>query len=358
MPDKVRRRPCNPPAIAPVAAGMSTMRVMQVAAAGEPFSLVERPVPEPQAGQVRIRVRACGICHSDSLTKLGYWPGITYPRAPGHEIAGVVDALGEGVTTWRTGARVGVGWNGGFDGTCGACLRGDFLMCANHKIPGISYDGGYAEYAIVPANVLAPIPDAISLEEAAPLLCAGITTYNALRHTAARAGSLVAILGVGGLGHLGIQFASKMGFRTVAIARGRDKEKLSRELGAAEYIDSQSEDVAGRLQALGGARVVLATATGAKAIAATIDGLGIDGELWIVGVPAEPLEVNAGALVGRRRSIKGWPSGTAADSADTLRFAVQSGVRPMIEPMPLEDAQAAYDKMMRGDARFRIVLTS
>ena len=340
-----------------VAGVMSTMRAMQVAGPAEAFSLVQKPIPQPQSGEVRIRVKACGICHSDSYTQQGRWPGISYPRAPGHEIAGVIDALGAGVTTWKPGARVGVGWNGGFDGTCAACLRGDFIMCANHRIPGISYDGGYQEFMIAPANVLAPIPDEISFVEAAPLLCAGITTYNSLRHSGARAGDLVAILGVGGLGHLGVQFASKMGFRTIAIARGRDKEKLARRLGATEYIDSQSEDVAARLQGLGGARVVLATVTSAKAMAATINGLGIDGELWIVGAPDEPLEVNVGALIGRRRSIKGWPSGIAADSADTLRFAVQSGVRPMIETMALEKAQEAYDKMMRGDARFRMVLT-
>jgi D-arabinose 1-dehydrogenase-like Zn-dependent alcohol dehydrogenase len=337
---------------------MDTMRVMQVAAPAAPFELVQKPIPEPQPGEVRLRVKACGICHSDALTKQGFWPGITYPRAPGHEIAGIIDALGAGVTGWSTGAPVGVGWNGGFDGTCGACLRGDFLMCVNGRIPGISYDGGYQEYMIVPANVLAPIPDGLSFEEAAPLLCAGVTTYNSLRHSSARAGDLVAILGVGGLGHLGVQFASKMGFRTVAIARGRDKEKLARKLGASEYIDSQGEDVGVRLQELGGARVVLATVTSASAMAATIPGLGIDGELWIVGAPNEPLEVNAGLLIGRRRTIRGWPSGTAADSADTLRFAVQAGVRPMIEAMPLEKAQEAYDKMMSGDARFRMVLTS
>jgi D-arabinose 1-dehydrogenase-like Zn-dependent alcohol dehydrogenase len=336
---------------------MNTMVVMQVAAAGTAFSLVQKPIPQPGPGEVRIRVKACGICHSDALTQQGHWPGITYPRAPGHEVAGVIDALGTGVTTWKAGARVGVGWNGGFDGTCAACLRGDFLMCANHRIPGISYDGGYQEYMIAPANVLAPIPDELSFEEAAPLLCAGVTTYNSLRHSGARAGDLVAILGVGGLGHLGVQFASKMRLRTVAIARGRNKEELARKLGATEYIDSQSDDVAARLQALGGARVVLATVTSAKAMAATIDGLGVDGELWTLGASAEPLEVSVGALIGRRRSIRGWPSGTAADSADTLRFAVQTGVRPMIETMPLEKAQEAYDKMMRGDARFRMVLT-
>ena len=332
------------------------MRTMTIPKAGDPFTAVDMPTPEPQAGQVRIRLHASGICHSDSLTQSGHWPGIAYPRVPGHEIAGVVDALGDGVTGWTKGARVGVGWFGGYDGTCPACLRGDFLMCANLRIPGISYDGGHQEYVIAPANVLAPIPDALSFEDAAPLMCAGITTFNALRHTGALAGELVAILGIGGLGHLGVQFAVKMGFHTVAIARGRDKEPLAKQLGAHEYIDSEAEDVGARLRSMGGAKVVLATAVNAKAMSATLPGLAEDGELWIVGAPADPFEISVLPLIGERLSIRGWPSGTAADSADTLRFATLFGVRPMIEVRPLADAQAAYEKMMRNKARFRMVL--
>jgi D-arabinose 1-dehydrogenase-like Zn-dependent alcohol dehydrogenase len=336
---------------------MATMRAVRVQVPGK-LELVQVPIPEPGRGEVRLRVHACGICHSDVLTVLNTWPGIAYPRVPGHEIAGVVDALGEGVTAWQPGARAGVGWHGGYDGTCPSCLRGDFLMCRNARIPGISYDGGYQEYMIAPSNVLAPIPDELSFEEAAPLLCAGITTYNALRHSGARAGDLVAVLGVGGLGHLGVQFASKMGFHTVAIARGRDKEALARQLGANDYIDSQSEDVGARLMGLGGARVVLATITSAKAMAPVIDGLGVDGKLLIVGVSTEPLGLNTLPLINGRRSIAGWPSGTATDSADTMRFSVLTGVRPMIETVPLERAVEAYERMMSSQARFRMVLTT
>jgi len=292
------------------------------------------------------------------FTVSGAWPGITLPRAPGHEIAGTVDALGAGVTSVALGARVGVGWHGGHDDTCPSCMRGDFVTCVNLRVPGISYDGGYAEAVIVPADVCAPIPDALGFAEAAPLLCAGVTTYNALRHTGARAGDRVAVLGIGGLGHLGVQFANKMGFETIAIARGRDKEALARQLGAHHYIDSASEDVAGALGALGGARVVLATVTNGEAMAATIDGLGVDGELVAVGAAFDPIPVPSVALIGKRRSIRGWPSGTAADSADTLRFCALTGIRPMIETIPRARGREAYDKMMSGAARFRMVLTS
>ncbi len=313
--------------------------------------------PEPEPGFVRVKVEACGICHSDSITVHNVWPGIEYPRAPGHEIAGRIDELGDGVTAWQIGDRVGVGWHGGHDGTCDRCRRGDFITCRNLKVPGIAYDGGYANYVVVPAAVLARIPDELTAQEAAPLMCAGITTFNSLRHSEARAGDLVAILGVGGLGHLGVQFAAKLGFRTVAIARGRDKEELARSLGATEYIDSQTEDVGAGLQRMGGAKVVLSTVTAAQAMLPAIAGLGVDGQLLVVGAASEPLPLNTAAMIGTRTSVKAWPSGVAADSEDTLRFSVQTGVRPMIETMPLERAQEAYDRMMSGAARFRMVIT-
>ena len=333
------------------------MRSMQVAAPGKPLALVEIPTPEPGPDEVRIRVRACGICHSDMFTVAGAWPGIAYPRAPGHEIAGVIDAVGSAVTTWQAGARVGVGWHGGQDGTCPSCLRGDFITCRTLRTPGLSYDGGYAEYVIAPANVLAAIPEALSFEEAAPLMCAGVTTFNALRHSGARAGDVVAILGLGGLGHLGVQFAAKMGFKTIAIARGEEKRALALKLGATDYIDSLTEDVTEGLNDRGGARVVLSTVTSSSAMEPIVGGLGIDGRLVIVGASPEPLPIGTIALLGARRSIAGWPSGTGADSADTLAFSALSGVRPMIETVPLERAAEAYDRMMSGAARFRMVLT-
>jgi D-arabinose 1-dehydrogenase-like Zn-dependent alcohol dehydrogenase len=333
------------------------MRAMQVRVPGH-IELVRLPVPEPGPAEVRVRVRACGVCHSDMFTVMNAFPGLSFPRAPGHEIAGVVDAAGEVVTSWQPGDRVGIGWHGGHDGTCRSCSRGDFITCQNLRVPGISYDGGYSEYVIAPANALAAIPDALSFEEAAPLLCAGVTTYNALRHSGAQPGDVVAVLGIGGLGHLGVQFAAKMGFVTVAIARGRDKEGLARKLGAGFYIDSESEDVAAKLNELGGARVVLATVTSGKAMAHVIGGLGIDGKLLIVGAASEPLPVVPMALLGRRLSISGWASGQASDSADTLKFCELTGIRPMIETMPLERANEAYERMMSGAARFRMVLTS
>jgi len=322
------------------------------------LELVERDIPEPGPEQVRIKVEACGICHSDAFTKEGIFPGIRYPIVPGHEIAGHIDAVGPGVTPWQTGQRVGVGWHGGHCRRCEPCRRGDFINCRNLKIPGISYDGGYAEYLVAPAEALALIPDDLEAERAAPLLCAGITTYNALRNSGARAGDLVGILGIGGLGHLGVQFAAKMGFETVAIARGRDKEALARKLGAQHYLDSKAQNVAAELTRLGGARVILATVTSAKAMSAVIGGLGVNGKLLVVGASADPIEVSPVQLISARRSIQGWPSGTAIDSEDTLAFSVMSGVRPMIETMPLERAAEAYERMMSGNARFRMVLTT
>jgi D-arabinose 1-dehydrogenase-like Zn-dependent alcohol dehydrogenase len=332
------------------------MRVVQVAKPNAPFELIDRPMPEPGPRQVRIKVEACGICHSDSFAATGTFPGITYPIVPGHEVAGRIDVVGPDVTAWKVGQRVGVGWFGGNCGVCPSCRRGDFIHCAVLKIPGINMDGGYAEYMIAPIAGLASIPDDLSAEAAGPLLCAGITTFNALRNAGARAGDLVAILGIGGLGHLAVQFARRMGFHTVAIARGKDKAKLAQELGAHRYIDSQAEDVAKALQALGGARLILATVTNAPAMTAVIDGLGIDGKLLVVGASPEPIEVTPIQLIAGRRAIAGWPSGTAADSEDTLRFSALTGVAPMIETYPLEKAAEAYQHMLSGKARFRVVL--
>jgi D-arabinose 1-dehydrogenase-like Zn-dependent alcohol dehydrogenase len=337
---------------------MAKMRAVQVTQANGPFEIVERDVPSPGPGEVLVKVQACGICHSDSLTKEGLWPGIQYPRVPGHEVAGVIEAIGPNVAEWKTGQRVGVGWDGGHCGHCHSCRRGSFVTCSNQKIPGISYDGGYADYMIAPAEALAAIPEELSAVEAGPLLCAGITTFNALRHSGARPGELVAILGIGGLGHLGVQFAAKMGFRTVAIARGKDKEPLARKLGAVHYIDSEAENVAQALMAMGGARIVLATVTNGKAMAATIGGLGVDGQLIVLGAAGDPIEVNPLMLIGARRSIQGWPSGSSADSEDTLNFSVLSGVRSMNEIFPLERAPEAYERMMSGKAKFRVVLTT
>jgi D-arabinose 1-dehydrogenase-like Zn-dependent alcohol dehydrogenase len=336
---------------------MARMRIVQVAAPGAPLELVEREVPSPGNGEVRIKVEACGVCHSDAFTKEGSFPGIRYPIAPGHEVAGRIDALGPGAEPWREGQRVGVGWYGGHCGHCDRCRRGDFITCRELRIPGIAYDGGYADYMIAPAHALARIPDELAAEAAAPLLCAGITTFNALRNSGARPGDLVAVLGIGGLGHLALQFASRMGFETVAIARGKDKEELARSLGARRYLDNETDDVVAELAARGGARVIMATVTSAKAMTAVIDGLGADGKLLVIGAAAEPIEVSPLQLVGRRTSIQGWPSGVAADSEDTLSFSVRGEVRPMVETFPLTQAAAAYDRMMSGAARFRVVLT-
>jgi D-arabinose 1-dehydrogenase-like Zn-dependent alcohol dehydrogenase len=332
------------------------MRAVQVREPNAPLELVEREMPEPAPRQVRIKVEACGVCHSDCLVVEGTFPGVRYPAVPGHEVAGRIDKVGPEVTTWRLGQRVGVGWFGGNCGTCPPCRRGDFISCRYLKVPGIHYDGGYADYMIAPIEALAAIPDELEAVAAAPLLCAGITTFNALRHSGARAGDLVAILGIGGLGHLGVQFAAKMGFYTVAIARRKDKEKLALELGAHRYIDSQAEDAASVLTELGGAKVILATATSAKAMTPLMDGLGIDGTLLVLGASPESIEVSPLHIIGERRGIRGWPSGTSIDSEDTLRFSALTGVAPMIETMPLAKAAEAYARMMSGKARFRMVL--
>jgi D-arabinose 1-dehydrogenase-like Zn-dependent alcohol dehydrogenase len=337
---------------------MSRMRAVQVNSANGPFEMVERDVPEPTARHVCIRVQACGVCHSDSFTKQGAFPGIQYPRVPGHEVVGIVDAVGTDVPDWKPGQRVGVGWHGGHCGHCRSCRRGDFITCENGQIPGISYDGGYADYMIAPFEALASVPAELAAEDAAPLLCAGITTFNALRKSGVRAGDLVAVLGIGGLGHLGVQFAAKMGCHTVAIARGADKGLLACKLGAHLYIDSNAQDVAGELNKLGGARVVLATATNAKAMSAVIGGLAVDGKLIVVGASPEAIEVSPLVLLSARRSIQGWPSGTSIDSEDTMAFSALADIRPMIETMPLERAAEAYDRMMSGAARFRMVLTT
>jgi D-arabinose 1-dehydrogenase-like Zn-dependent alcohol dehydrogenase len=305
---------------------------------------------------VRIKVEACGICHRDSYVVTGTFPGVHYPAVPGHEIAGRIDAVGAGVTTWRVGQRVGVGWFGGVCFVCDRCRRGDFITCRNLKVPGIHYDGGYADYMIAPIEALASIPDELDAAAAAPLLCAGITTFNALRHSGAGPGDLVAILGIGGLGHLGVQFARRMGFHTVAIARGRDKERLALELGAHVYLDSETEDVPAALMALGGAKTILATVTSGKAMTPLIDGLGIDGTLVVVGASPEPIEVNPFHVIGQRRGVRGWPSGTSTDSEDTLRFSALTGVEAMIETYPLTRATEAYQRMMSGKARFRVVI--
>lgn len=338
---------------------MSKMRAMQVTHPSGSFEIVEREIPEPCAGWVRIKVEACGVCHSDSFTKEGTWSGIQYPRVPGHEIAGIVDAVGEGVAGWTAGQRIGVGWHGGHCGYCDSCRHGDFVTCqVAPQVPGIAYDGGYAEYMIAPASALALIPEGLSAVDAGPLMCAGVTTFNSLRNSGAWPGDLVAVLGVGGLGHLGIQFAAKMGFKTVAIARGRDKEPLSRKLGASHYIDSHAHDPAAELLKLGGAKVILATVTRGKAMSAVLGGLGVNGKLVILGAADAPLEVNAGLMIGGRRSIMGWPSGNSIDSQDTLSFSVHTGVRAMTQVFPLERAPEAYELMMSGRARFRAVLTT
>jgi len=333
------------------------MHAVQVQSANGPFQFVERDIPDPPAQHVRIKVQACGICHSDAFTKLGAFPGIQYPRVPGHEVVGIVDAVGERVPNWKPGAHVGVGWHGGHCGHCGPCRQGDFVLCVNAKVPGIAYDGGYADYMIAPFEALAAIPDELSSAEAAPLLCAGITTFNALRHSGATPGAVVAVLGIGGLGHLGVQFAAKMGYHTVAIARGKDKEPLARQLGAHAYIDSTSQNVAAELTRLGGARVILATVTDSASMSAALGGLANDGKLLVVGASMQPIEVPPLLLISGRRSVSGWPSGTASDSEDTLDFSVLTAIRPMIETYPLERAAEAYERMMSGKARFRVVLT-
>jgi D-arabinose 1-dehydrogenase-like Zn-dependent alcohol dehydrogenase len=337
---------------------MASMRAMQVSEPGGSLELVQREVPAPGPGEALVRVHACGICHSDSLAKDGGYPGVSHPIVPGHEIAGAIESLGSGVQGWEVGQRVGVGWFGGNCGYCELCRRGDLMNCLNMGIPGVTFDGGYADYVLVKASALALIPDDLGAEDAAPLLCAGITTYNALRHSSAHGGELVAILGVGGLGHLGVQFAAKLGFNTVAIARGREKEELARRLGAHHYIDSTAQDPAAELVRLGGARVILATVTNAAAMSAVLGGLGVRGQLLIVGASMEPLQLPPAMLIGGSKSIAGHASGTSKDSEDTLAFSVLTNVRPMIETVPLERAGEAYERMMSGEARFRMVITT
>jgi len=333
------------------------MKVAQISKAGGDFELAERNIPEPGAGEVRVKIEACGICHSDVLVKDGIWPGLQFPRIPGHEIAGRVDAVGAGVTPWKQGQRVGVGWHGGHCFVCAPCRRGDFSMCVNRKVTGIDFDGGYAEYVIVPAAVLALIPDDVPAEEAGPFMCAGVTVYNALRNSGARGGDVVAIHGIGGLGHLGVQYAVQMGFRTIALGRGKDKEALAKKLGAHQYIDTDASDVVAELQKLGGARVILGTAPSAKAISPLVDGLAPDGTLLVPAAPSEPLSINVFSLIMGRRSVAGWYSGTAKDSQDTLEFSALSGVHPMIEKYPLSKVAEAYEQMHSGKVRFRVVLT-
>lgn len=334
----------------------TTMRVAQITRPGAPFEIVERPIPEPPADWVRIKVHACGVCHSDVLVKDGLWPGLQYPRVPGHEVIGVVDKLGEGVTQFKPGQRVGVGWHGGNCGHCDNCRRGDFFACTvDLKTTGISFDGGYGEYMLAPSIALARVPDSLNAIDGGPLMCAGVTTYNALRNSGARGGDLVAVLGLGGLGHLGVQYAAKMGFKTVGIARGKDKEALARELGAVHYIDSQTQDPAAELTKLGGARVILATVTAGDAMSAVQAGLAPRGTLLVLGA-AQSLQVSPLLLILGMREVKGWYSGTSIDSQDTLAFSVQTGVRSMNEVYPLERVSEAYDRMMSGKARFRVVL--
>jgi len=336
---------------------MPKMKAVQVPKAGGDLEVVERDTPEAGPGQVRIRVQACGVCHSDVITKEGLFPGISYPRVPGHEVAGTIDEVGPGVKGWSKGDRAGVGWHGGQDGTCIACRRGDFVNCENGLVSGVSYDGGYQEYMIAPVEALARMPDSLDPAEAAPLMCAGITTFNALRHSGAMPGDLVAVQGVGGLGHLGIQFAKKSGYRVAAVGRGTQNEAIARRLGADVYIDSAGTDAAAELQHLGGARVVLATAPSGKAMSSLIGGLGSNGTFVVIGAAADPIEVSTTLLILGKRSIKGWSAGTPSDSEDTLLFAEAVGVRPMIEKLPLEKAPEAYARMMSGDAHYRVVLT-
>ena len=337
---------------------MQKMRVVQVPRSKGAFEIVEREIPEATPGTVRIKVQACGVCHSDSITKEGLMPGIQYPRVPGHEVIGIVDAVGQGVARWKAGQRVGVGWHGGHCGYCDPCSRGDFFACqTSTQISGVTFDGGYADYMVAPAEAIAAVPEELSATEAAPLMCAGITTFNCLRCSGARAGDVVAVLGLGGLGHLGVQFAAKMGFRTIGIARGKDKEPLAKKLGAHHYIDSQSQDPAAELLKFGGAKVILATVTNAEAMSAASGGLAVNGTFMIIGaVPT--MQIAPLQLLGGRQSVKGWYSGMAIDSQDTLAFSVLSGVRAMNEVYPIEKAAEAYDRMISGKARFRVVLTT
>ena len=337
---------------------MAKMKAAQISKPGADFEIVEREIPQPGPGEVRIKVHACGVCHSDAIVKeMGAWPGLTYPRVPGHEVAGVIDETGAGVTAWKKGQRVGVGWHGGQDGTCLPCRRGDFANCAHLKITGISYDGGYADYMLAPVEALAAMPESLDAAEAAPLLCAGVTTFNSLRHSGAMPSDLVAIQGIGGLGHLGVQFGRKFGYRVAAVGRGPENAALAKKLGASVYIDSGATNAAAELQKLGGARVILATAPSSKSMSSLIDGLGMNGRLMVVGATLDPIEVTPVQLIFGMKSLQGWASGIPTDSEDTLRFAELTGVRPMIEKYSLAKVNEAYARMMSGKAEFRVVLT-
>ncbi len=339
------------------ATAMPKMKIAVVTKPGGDFEIQEREVPQPGPGHVRIRVQACGICFSDHLVKDGLWPGVTYPRSPGHEVAGVIDEVGSGVTTWKQGQRVGVGWHGGQDNTCLYCRRGDFGNCAQLKVTGFNYDGGYAEHMIAPIEALAQMPDSLDAAEAAPLLCAGITTYNALRRNGAMPGNLVAVQGIGGLGHLGVQFARKFGYRVAAISRGKETEPLAKKLGASTYIDSAAVDAAAELQKLGGAQVILATAPSGKAMTELLPGLAPRGTMLVIGASGDPIQVSTGLMIQGSKRIQGWASGIPTDSEDTLRFAESTGIRPMVEKFPLDRVNEAYARMMSGKAQFRVVLT-
>src|SRR5258707_10727339 len=333
------------------------MKAAEISKPRGDWELVERDMPEPGAKQVRVKVEACGICHSDFVVKEGLWPGLRYPRVPGHEVAGRIDAVGDNVTEWREGQRVGVGWHGGHCFVCEPCRRGDFAMCINRKVTGIDFDGGYATHVIAPAAALAAIPDDLPAEEAGPFMCAGVTVFNALRNSGARAGDGVAVPGIGGGGEFGVQYARQMGFNTVAINRGKDKEELARQLGAQHYVDGTAQDVVAELQKLGGASVILATAPNAQAISGLVDGLAPSGKLLVPAAPLEPLSINVFSLITKRSSVAGWYSGTAKDSQDTLEFSALSGVHPMIEKYPLDKVAEAYEQMHSGKVRFRVVLS-
>jgi len=333
------------------------MKAVQISKPGGDWELVDRDIPEPGPRQVRIKVEACGICHSDQLVKEGLWPGIKYPRIPGHEVAGRIDAVGSAITAWRVGQRVGVGWHGSHCFECEPCRRGDFVLCGFGGITGILQDGGYAEYMLAATEAVAAMPDDLPSDDAAPLLCAGITVFNSLRNIGARAGDMVAVQGLGGLGHLGVQYAHKMGFNTVAIGRGKDKESLARKLGADHYVDAAAGDPAAQVVKLGGAQVILCTAPDSKSMAALVAGVKPGGTLLVIGASGDPLAINGIELLSLRKAVQGWPSGTAMDSEDTLRFSALSGVRPMIEKYPLTKAAEGYERMLSGKARFRVVLT-
>jgi D-arabinose 1-dehydrogenase-like Zn-dependent alcohol dehydrogenase len=337
--------------------GVATMKSAQISKPGAPFTVVEREIPKPSAEEVRIKVQACGVCHSDVLTKEGLWPGIQYPRVPGHEVIGLIDEVGAGVSGWKKGQRVGVGWHGGHDGTCLQCRRGDFNNCVNMKVAGISYDGGYQQYMVAPVSALAAVPESLKDAEAAPLLCAGVTTFNALRHSGAMPSDLVAVQGIGGLGHLGVQYANKFGYKVAAIGRGPENATLAKKLGAHVYIDSQATNAAQELQKLGGAKVIISTVPSGQAMSELIDGLGPNGKLVVIGASSDHIEVTPLQLITGAKTIQGWASGIPTDSEDTLRFAELTGVLPMIETYPLEKAGEAYDRMMSGKAQFRVVLT-